>query len=58
MNNAEKIQMVINTLETIVIPATFNNTNRITGIYNTLAEVLNDLKRPAEDKTTEVTGDG
>lgn len=57
MSNAEKIQLVMNTIELITIPATFDNVNRITGIYNTLAEVRNDLQKPAE-KPEEVTEDG
>lgn len=57
MSNAEKIQLVMNTIELITIPATYDNVNRITGIYNTLAEVRNDLQKPAEEQD-EVTEDG
>ena len=52
-----KIQAVINTLELLQMPPTFNNTNRMLGIYNTLAEVRDTLpeqKEVAEDGT----GDG
>ena len=56
MSNADKIQAVINTMETLMIPATYDNTNRITGIYNTLAEVRDDLNRPAEKTEAEEHG--
>ena len=39
MNEKEKIQAVINTLEQITIPATFDNVNRMLGVYQTLIEV-------------------
>ena len=44
LTNAEKIQAVLNTLELLSIPPTFDNVNRMTGIYQTLAEVRDDLK--------------
>lgn len=44
MDNADRIQAVINTLETIMIPATYDNANRVLGIYNTLAEVRESLR--------------
>ena len=47
MTNAEKIQAVLNTLETVMIPATADNLTRLTGIYNTLIEVREDLARPS-----------
>lgn len=58
MNNAEKIQMVINTLETIMIPSTFDNVNRMTGIFNTLVEVRDSLENRKKEENTEVTEDG
>ena len=39
LTNAEKIQVVINTLEVMDIKPTFDNTNKLLGIYRTLAEV-------------------
>ena len=39
MNNAEKIQAVINTLEQMMIPATYDNVNRMLGVYQTLIDV-------------------
>lgn len=48
MNDKEKIQAVINTLEQMMIPATFDNVNRILGIYQTLIEIRD--KEPEEVK--------
>ena len=48
MDNADRIQAVINTLETIQIPATYDNANRVRGIYNTLAEVRENLRKEGE----------
>ena len=39
MDNAMKIQAVINTLEQIQMPATYDNTNKMLGVYRTLMEV-------------------
>ena len=39
MNEQEKIQAVINTLEKLMIPATYDNVNRMLGVYQTLIEV-------------------
>ena len=51
VTNAEKVRAVINTLETLNIPSTFDNVNKMTGIYSTLVEVLDSLnaKEGAED---------
>lgn len=56
MSNAEKIQAVMNTIEILNVPATFDNVNRLMGIYNTLVEVRDDLNKPAEK--TEAKGNG
>lgn len=53
MENADKIQAVINTLETIMIPATYDNANRVLGMFNTLAEVRDNLRKEAEDHAGE-----
>ena len=45
MDNADRIQAVINTLDTLMIPATYDNVNRVLGIYNTLVEVRDDLRK-------------
>lgn len=57
MTNAEKLQIVINTLETLTIQANYDTVNRLTGIYNTLAEVRDDLAGPAAGEAREVTED-
>ena len=41
MNEREKLQVVVNTLETLVIPATRNNVGRLAGIYNILDGIVN-----------------
>ena len=39
MNDREKIQAVINTLEQLMIPATYDNVNRMLGVYQALIEI-------------------
>ena len=39
MSEKEKIQAAINTLQEIMIPATFDNCNKMLGVYQTLIEV-------------------
>ena len=51
MNDAEKLQAVINTLEQMMIPATYDNVNRMLGIYQTLIEIR-------DTKTEEVKENG
>ena len=51
MNDKEKIQAVINTLEQMMIPATFDNVNRMLGIYQTLIEVRDN--NPEKEAVTE-----
>lgn len=53
MSDAEKIQAVINTLETLTIPATFDNVNRLLGIYKTLGEIRDRLAAAPEIALTE-----
>lgn len=53
MTNAEKIQAVINTLATVTIPATYDNVNRMTGVFQTLAEVRDAMSGPEEPEVTE-----
>ena len=53
MNNAEKIQAVINTLEQLMIPATYDNVNRMLGVYQALIEVRD--SKP-EEKAVENDG--
>ena len=51
MNEKEKVQAVINTLEQMMIPATYDNVNRMLGIYQTLIEIR-------DTKTEEVKENG
>ena len=46
MDNATKIQAVINTLALLEIPASYSNVDRMTGIYKILAEVRDSLAAP------------
>ena len=56
LNNAEKIQAVINTLAMLNMPSTFDNVNMMTGIYKTLIEVRDNLAKEGEDDGEEYTG--
>ena len=49
MTNAEKIQAIINTLEMLDIKPTYDNTNRLLGVYQTLAEVKESIEKGADD---------
>ena len=49
MDNASKLQAVINTLATLEMPPVFDNVNKMLGIYRTLAEVRDDISGEAED---------
>ena len=49
---AMRIQAVINTLEMLTMPVTYDNANRMLGIYKALAEVrdaLNNMKEAEDD---------
>jgi hypothetical protein len=50
--NSDKIQIVINTLRTLEIAPTYDNVNRLTGIYNFLIEVR-DAIHEQEQQTEE-----
>lgn len=50
MDNATKIQAVINTLEMLEMPAKFSNMDKMMGIYKILAEVRDSLAAPGEPK--------
>ena len=56
LNNAEKIQAVINTLAMLNMPSTFDNVNMMTGIYKTLIEVRDNLAKEGEDDGADYTG--
>ena len=53
MDEREKIQVVINTLETLVIPATRNNVGRLAGIYNILDGIVNGEGEDGREADTE-----
>ena len=40
---AEKLQVIMNTLETLDIKPTYDNTNKLLGIYRTLADVRDEI---------------
>lgn len=48
MSNTEKIQAVINTLETMEIRSTYDNMNKLLGVYQTLAQVRDELAAEEE----------
>lgn len=47
---AKKIQIAMNTIAILNIPATFDNVNRLMGIYNLLSSVRDDLANMPERK--------
>ena len=47
---ANKIQMVMNTIETLDIKANYETMNKLMGCLTVLAEVRNDLNKPQEEK--------
>ena len=53
-----KIQAVINTLELLNMPPTYNNVNHMLGIYNTLAEVRDAIQEEKKEVVEDGTGDG
>ena len=53
MDNATKIQAVINTLALLMIPASYENADKVVGIYKVLAEVRDSLAAPDEPKEEE-----
>ena len=50
---AEKLQRVINTIETVDIKATFDNMNKLLGSLQTLAEVRDALTNVKEVNVNE-----
>jgi len=46
--NAKNIQIVINTLATLDMPSTYDNANKLLGMYQLLAKVRDALDRPEE----------
>lgn len=50
LKNSEKIQAVINTLRLLEMPSSFDNVNRMTGIYQLLISVRDELFEAEEEK--------
>ena len=40
-----KLQRVINTLGSLYMPSTYDNANRVLGMYQTLYSVLDDIEK-------------
>ena len=57
MSNAVKIQAVINTLEIMNIQSTYDNVNKMLGIYQTLNDVKNSLIEMEAAEAKEVKED-
>ena len=51
MDTAQKVQIVINTLGQLTIPSTFDNVNRMAGIYQMLYDIRDGEKKPEEAVT-------
>ena len=54
LTKAERIQAVINTLQVLELPATFDNCNKMTGIYAQLMKIRDELH---EEEAAENAGD-
>ena len=50
MNNAEKIQVVMNTIAQLTMPASYENANKLIGIYSMLVEIRDDLQEKAVEQ--------
>ena len=54
---AAKIQIVINTLETLNIPATYDNVNRLTGVFQLLRQLRDEIADMKEEAKNERDAD-
>lgn len=54
LTKAERIQAVINTLQVLELPATFDNCNKMTGIYAQLMKIRDELH---EEEAAENAGE-
>lgn len=54
---ATKIQIIINTLGVLNMPPTYDNVNHMTGIYNLLHSIMDEVAKPAEKETDAETGE-
>lgn len=50
MDIITRIQAVLNTLEILDMKPTYNNTNRMLGIFNTLTDIKNELMQPQKEQ--------
>lgn len=50
MDIITKIQAVLNTLEILDMKPTYNNTNRMLGIFNTLNDIKNELMQQQKEQ--------
>ena len=57
MDIITRIQAVLNTLEILDMKPTYNNTNRMLGIFNTLNDIKNELMQQQEQEGQEDAGE-
>jgi len=50
MDIITRIQAVLNTLEILDMKPTYNNTNRMLGIFNTLNDIKNELMQQQQEQ--------
>ena len=48
LSNSDKIQVVINTLKSLEMPPTYDNSSRMVGIYKMLVEVRDEIHAQEE----------
>ena len=48
LTRSERIQAVLNTLQVLEMPATFDNCNKMTGIYSQLMQIRDELHKEEE----------
>ena len=55
---AAKVQVVINTMETLNMPPTYDNVNHVYGMYRLLMDIRDELAAMPAEKTEEVEENG
>lgn len=55
---AEKVQIVINTMEILNMPPTYDNVNHVYGMYKMLMSIRDELASMPAEKTEEVVENG
>lgn len=55
---AEKVQIVINTIQDLDIKSTFSNMNRLMGAMQTLAGIRDELEKMGNAEVVELFADG